>query len=73
MTAISSSVFQYKGLNSAVIPNGITNIGSYAFYGNNISILDLPDSIDQVGSYAFAFNQGSKPVDRINYPINLAL
>ncbi|MFO0764418.1 MAG: leucine-rich repeat domain-containing protein [Candidatus Gracilibacteria bacterium] len=57
VTAISSSVFQNKGLNSAVIPNGITNIGSYAFYGNNISILDLPDSIDQVGSYAFAFNQ----------------
>lgn len=37
-----------------VIPQGVTRIEGYAFYGcNNFTALDIPDSLTEIGMYAF--------------------
>lgn len=37
-----------------VIPNSLTSIGSYAFYGlSNIVSVEIPDNVSNIGDYAF--------------------
>jgi hypothetical protein len=43
-----------EGLQTLVIPAGVTNIGAYAFYRCNISSLTIPDSVVSIGGSAFA-------------------
>ena len=39
--------------NFTVLPNGITDIGKYAFYDNTPNITFLPRSLKNIGEYAF--------------------
>ena len=37
-----------------VIPEGVTNIGNYAFFGcNSLTSITIPESVTEIGSYAF--------------------
>ena len=50
----SSNTF-VKGCKNTIIPEDITFIGNYAFYGcNNLSITSFPESVSDFGEYAFA-------------------
>ena len=44
------------GLKNGVIPEGVTSIGDYAFYGVGLTKLQLPNSVTEIGAYAFAEN-----------------
>jgi|GEM_PF-322046 len=43
-----------KPVTALVIPQGVTGISAYAFYGcSNFTALDIPDSLTEIGIYAF--------------------
>ena len=50
-----------------VIPEGVTEIPSYAFYGSSISSVSIPDSVTEIGYYAFA---NCKKLSSISLPDN---
>ena len=42
------------GLTSVTIPNSVTSIGSYAFYGcSKLTSVTIPNSVTSIGNYAF--------------------
>lgn len=45
------------GTLKAVIPDGVTIIGNYAFYYNQLKSLVIPDSVITIGNEAFRYNQ----------------
>ncbi len=51
-TATNELVVGCKG---TVIPNTVTTIGQYAFYGSGLTLIDIPDSIISIGQYAFYY------------------
>lgn len=44
-------------IKSVIIEDGITSIGNYAFYGDNITTLNIPNSVTNIGEYAFPGNE----------------
>ena len=49
--------YAFDGLNKlsyAVLPEGLTNIGQYAFKGTQILNIDIPNTVTSIGQYAFA-------------------
>ena len=44
-------------LKSVVIPNGITEIGVYAFSGNQLTSITIPNGVTSIGTAAFSGNQ----------------
>lgn len=46
--------FDCKGLESVIIPNNVTSIGSDAFYGCNLKSVIIPHNVTSIGSGAFA-------------------
>ncbi|MDE7167253.1 MAG: leucine-rich repeat domain-containing protein [Clostridia bacterium] len=57
------------GADNSVIPDYVTEIGSYAFHGRDIKSIVIPSNVQAIGDYAFAecaslqsvsFNMGSK-------------
>ena len=56
--------FYKKGLNSVVIPEGVTTIGQCAFQGNNLTKVVLPSSLVSIGTEAFDANK----IPEINFP-----
>ena len=47
--------FAPAGLTNYTIPNSVTSIGSYAFYGcSSLTSITIPDSVTSIGWYAFA-------------------
>lgn len=55
ITGIWANVFEGIDLSSdLVIPEGVTFIDEYAFYGARLSGITLPESLKEIGSYAFA-------------------
>ncbi len=58
-------------IKSVNISDGVTTIGSYAFYGcTNISAISMPDSITDIGTYAF---YGCTGITEIRLSKNLLL
>ncbi|MCR5113040.1 MAG: leucine-rich repeat domain-containing protein [Acholeplasmatales bacterium] len=56
---------KYSLLTDVVIPESITEIGNYQFYGSKcIFNLDLGNSVETIGSYAFA----ETTINKINIP-----
>lgn len=55
MAKAHSLILNGEKVDNIVIPNSLTSIGSYAFYGcKDINELTIPNSINSIGSYAFA-------------------
>lgn len=55
VTEIGSFAFQYQGLTSVVLPEGITAIGAGAFEYCNFTYITIPDSVTDIGSGAFSY------------------
>ena len=54
------------GCQNTIIPNSVTSIGDYAFYGcSSLSSINIPDSVTSIGSYAF---YGCSSLTSINIP-----
>ena len=49
--------FEEKNLTSVVIPNSVTIIDEYAFYGNQLTSVVISDSVTMIYSHAFSNNQ----------------
>lgn len=47
--------FASAGLTEYTIPNSVTKIGLYAFYGSSLTSIIIPDSITLIGEYAFIY------------------
>lgn len=64
----SGGVFSFDSLTSVIIPDTITDIGSFAFSNNNLTSLTIPDSVIYIMNKAFGnnnlqyvlINEGSK-------------
>ena len=39
---------------NTIIPNSVTSIGAYAFYGTSLTSITIPSSVTSIGSFAFA-------------------
>ena len=54
VTAIGTNAFYDRGMESIIIPEGVTTIGEYAFYDcYNLQSISIPNSITYIGSEAF--------------------
>jgi len=64
VTTIRSSAFERNPfLESLTLPNGLTTIGTYAFYLSKLTSISIPDSVTSFGSYPFL---GSYSLTSIN-------
>lgn len=54
-TSVPNSAFDgLSKLSYAVLPEGVTNIGQYAFKGTQILNIEIPNTVSSIGQYAFA-------------------
>ena len=56
------------GCKSTVIPNGVNNIGEYAFYYSNLSSITIPNSVTSIGEKAFYCNYLLSVTSKITKP-----
>ncbi len=45
------------GCKTTIIPESVTSIGDYAFYGRDLDSAKIPYSVTSIGEYAFAYNK----------------
>ncbi len=56
VTSIGDDAFDsYYTLTNIIIPNSVTNIGSWAFFGCGLTSLTIPNSVTRIGEGAFEF------------------
>lgn len=61
-----------QGCKSTVIPNGVTNIGKYAFaICTGLTSIDIPSSIASIGYYAFSGCTGLTSIDIPNSVVSI--
>ena len=54
VTAIGPEAFSWcTNLKSVVIPESVTEIGTYAFGGNRLESVEIPEHVTTIGDYAF--------------------
>jgi len=69
ITKIPAYLYRYSGLTGELkIPNGVTEIGSYAFANTGITSVTLPSSIKIIGDNAFS---DCKTLTKVNFPEGL--
>lgn len=55
--------FAPAGLTEYIIPNGVVEIGEYAFEGCSLTTIDIPISVTKIGKYAFSDCFNLKSID----------
>ncbi len=56
LSTIGMYSFRYTTITSVNIPNGVTEIGDYAFYYcNKMTEVTIPESVTYIGKYAFGY------------------
>lgn len=69
LTTIGNRAFEYSRLESVVIPEGVTSMGTYAFYSCiNLSNVQLPDALSIIPDYCF---NGCTNLLNVNLPASL--
>ena len=64
VTSIGATAFDGCGLTSVTIPNSVTKIGSYAFYGcKRLKSVTIPYKVGSIGAHAFQNCSGLKSVN----------
>ncbi len=54
VTSIGKKAFSASNLTSIIIPNSVTSIGEYVFYGcSSLTSIIIPNSVTSIGEYAF--------------------
>lgn len=66
---IGEGSFAEKGINSVVIPEGITKIKKDAFWRNNLTEVVIPNSVTTINANAFMSNK----IKKVNFGENLSL
>lgn len=57
ITSIANNAFMFAySLKSVSLPNGLTTIGTFAFYGDPIESLTIPSTVTAIGANAFLNN-----------------
>jgi len=60
----SAPVFMNNNLVECIIPDNVTSIGDYAFYGcKDLTSIVIPDNVTSIGNYAFQSCSGLTSVD----------
>ena len=60
-----------SSIKTVIIANGVTSIGSSAFYGcNNLTEISMPSSVTKIGTYAFA---NCTSIDNIELPDSITI
>jgi TolB-like protein len=57
VVSLGENSFSRIELSVVTIPDGVTFIGSYAFFGNRLTSVTIPGSVTSIGSYAFSGNR----------------
>jgi hypothetical protein len=71
VTRIGDRAFNRAGLTQINLPNTLTSIGEYAFYGCwGLSQITLPDALTSIGGGAFS---GCTGLTQITFPANLTV
>lgn len=69
VTRIGMDAFKRNDLISVTIQEGVTSIGSGAFYGcDSLSVVTIPEGVTQMGRYAF---EGCRALKRVKLPSSL--
>ena len=56
MTSIGDNAFESSGITSVHLPNSVTHIGDFAFYGSQLSAtLTIPTTVTEIGERAFGY------------------
>ena len=42
------------GINNTIIPESVTSIGDYAFYGSGLTSIEIPSTVISIGRYSFS-------------------
>lgn len=54
VTSVPNDAFRDKTpLGSVILPEGLTSIGTYSFYGTSIRRINIPSTVTVIGQYAF--------------------
>lgn len=55
VTAISDLGFSYTGIESVILPEGVTDVGDFAFYRcEKLKTVTLPESVKKINMWAFS-------------------
>ena len=60
--------FCRDAIRKVVLQDGITSVGSYAFYGMELETIELPDSVTRIGDYTF---KNCPKLNHVTLPQNL--
>jgi len=70
VTSIGRDVFRHNDVSKIVIPEGVTQIGNFAFaYCSKLVEIILPESLESIGSNAFSRNPS---LVNVNLPSNIS-
>ena len=56
VTKIAAEAFKEKGITGVILPEGLLEIGQFAFSGNQLRNIHIPSTVTTIGLEAFSYN-----------------